>query len=70
MVEAMELLEMYCDLLLARFGMIETMKLVKNLETFIFCTAMGSLQVLEQYLIIDLENYVVLCTDIKSQIPY
>ena len=28
MVEAMELLEMYCDLLLARFGLIESMKLV------------------------------------------
>lgn len=26
LVEAMEILEMYCDLLLARFGLIETMK--------------------------------------------
>ncbi len=26
MVEAMELIEMYCDLLLARFGLIESMK--------------------------------------------
>ena len=26
LVEAMELIEMYCDLLLARFGLIETMK--------------------------------------------
>ena len=26
LVEAMELLELYCDLLLARFGLIETMK--------------------------------------------
>ena len=26
MVEAMELLEMYCDLLLARFGLIESIK--------------------------------------------
>ena len=26
MVEAMEIIEMYCDLLLARFGMIEKMK--------------------------------------------
>lgn len=31
MVEAMELIEMYCDLLLARFGLIESMKLVPEL---------------------------------------
>ena len=30
MVEAMELIEMYCDLLLARFGLIESMKLVPS----------------------------------------
>lgn len=28
LVEAMEILELYCDLLLARFGLIQTMKLV------------------------------------------
>lgn len=28
LVEAMEILEIYCDLLLARFGLIQTMKLV------------------------------------------
>ena len=32
-VEAMELLEMFCDLLLARFGLIEKMKLV-SLKNF------------------------------------
>ena len=26
LVEAMEIVEMYCDLILARFGLIETMK--------------------------------------------
>lgn len=28
MVEAMEIVEMYCDLLLARFGLVESMKYI------------------------------------------
>ncbi|CAB4014385.1 IST1 homolog isoform X1 [Paramuricea clavata] len=41
LVEAMELLELYCDLLLARFGLIETMKhcdegLVESVSTLIW----------------------------------
>ncbi|XP_065179852.1 IST1 homolog [Sycon ciliatum] len=38
MVEAMEVLEMYCDLLLARFGLIETMKYCDEGLTEAVCT--------------------------------
>lgn len=34
LVEAYELLEMYCDLLLARFGLIQSMKYVCNHDWF------------------------------------
>ena len=39
LVEAMELLEMYSDLLLARFGLIQTQKYVLNLTVihFLYC---------------------------------
>ena len=34
-VEAMEIVEMYCDLLLARFGLLQQMKLVQFLVTLL-----------------------------------
>jgi len=30
MVEALEIIELFCDMLLARFGLIETMRYVRN----------------------------------------
>jgi len=52
LVEAMELIEMYCDLLLARFGLIETMKycdegLVESVSTVIWASPRLSTDCLE-----------------------
>lgn len=52
LVEAMELIEMYCDLLLARFGLIETMKycdeaLVESVSTVIWAAPRLSSDCLE-----------------------
>jgi vacuolar protein sorting-associated protein IST1 len=41
MIEGMEIVEMYCDLLLARFGLVESMKLILQNEILIKLNVAG-----------------------------
>lgn len=66
MVEAMELLEMYCDLLLARFGLIQQMKsvlyaIIGNFSDFVLFNSMMHIKFINIFCCIFIICYFCVC---------